>query len=240
MIRRSALAFQRVALFAQRERIAVETRRTHTFVAPGQILAYGVDTASRLISELETFVDISAFAGLGVPDVALPADAHVGPERVVGDALLRRRARVLRVARHGTVRARAATVVGVAAAAAGALAREAPGLVVAHAVAGARVRRALVDVHASPDDPDDAGEPGTAHALRHSVCQHALGVWAAVNEFTRICNQTGGNVRPEFLKMSPDLKVLRLCQPRGVSSRIKLVYGIFTDMFLCISADSTY
>ena len=154
-IRRLTTTFDAVAFSAAAVRIAVSSGWTGTFVASGQVLADGAESARRFISrKFQTFVDIATQSGRRIADQSSVTDASARFGGAVNGALFSGGARVgLAATRWRSGHFFASLLVGFAFVSAGALAGEFTRFVAADGSGGARIGRALVDVNASARAP---------------------------------------------------------------------------------------
>lgn len=168
-----------LSTFAKRERISIEARWTLALIATGEIFANCIDAAGRLLSQLHTFVDVSAFTRLVIAHVTALTDTHATAHEFILNTLLssgtgRTGATYMRCFRLLT-----AAAVRIARHAARTLTREGTGLIVADSARRTRIYRALVDIPATTLYSRLSGVTVAAKARRHVVQEHAVGVWSA-------------------------------------------------------------
>ena len=170
------------------EGVAGETGRTGAVVGAWLVVADGVGAAhaGRRHRSVRALVDVDALAERAVAPVAAHADAHVGTDTVVADALLVGWAGLVGAA-GALLGLDAALAVRVTVCTAGALADEAAPAVTADGSRRARRAGALVDVGTTGQSA--TGEAGCAHALGQAVDEHALCVRAAGDVLAGICGR---------------------------------------------------
>ena len=185
-IRRLTATFDAVAFAAAGIRISVSGRWTGTFVASGQVLADGAESARRFISrKFQTFVDIATQSGRRIADKSSVTDASAGFGGAVNATLFTRRTRVrLTATRWRSGHLFASLFERLAFVSAGALAGQGARVVAADGSGGARIGRTLVDVNASAQGP--SGETRRAHTFGNGAEQHALLVGRTAHIFARI------------------------------------------------------